>query len=155
MNSLEEISNELKEAAEGLEADLEAYRDKAKFFLPRAGRWLPQEGGGVYPKASGTELRLLELDVAAAESVVRWHRPGVLMPDNSHTVLVYAAHADGPVWLGYHDGECWRAVDGMRLERVELWGEIPHPGRIQEAADRGRRAVNPNSRKLRKEAVCR
>lgn len=48
------------------------------------------------------------------------------MPDSDETVLVFSKEADEPVWLGYWDSEndCWRAVDGSKIE-VTHWAKMP------------------------------
>jgi hypothetical protein len=62
------------------------------------------------------------------------------LPDADTTVLVYTP-ADGEVWLGFYDGECWRGVDASRLRcKVTHWAHLPEPprekagGQLSEAA---------------------
>jgi hypothetical protein len=38
------------------------------------------------------------------------------MPDADQTVLVHCPDADEPVWLGFHDGECWRDANVVITE---------------------------------------
>jgi hypothetical protein len=117
------------------------FQEQSTNFFPGAERYLTRGETGVNPEGNGKRLRHQELEAAAAASLVRWRRPCVMMPDPHHTVLLYAAEADWPVWLGYHDGDCWRAVNGTQLEGVELWGEIPYPAGAQETTDQKGEAV--------------
>lgn len=48
------------------------------------------------------------------------------LPDCDTTVLVCSRKNAEPVWLGYHDGECWLSVDGTPLE-VTCWSDVPEP----------------------------
>jgi hypothetical protein len=48
------------------------------------------------------------------------------LPDSDITVLVHLA--DGEVWTGFHDGDCWRFVSGDRIEAgVVHWAPFPEP----------------------------
>jgi len=66
---------------------------------------------------------------AALSSVVLvdWKKVADQMPDSDETVLVYGPTLDPDVWLGYHDGECWRDVAGEKLEPVLAWAPLPEP----------------------------
>jgi hypothetical protein len=52
------------------------------------------------------------------------------LPDEGVTVLLFS-QADGePVWPGYFDeatahGYVWRSADGMEIENVTHWAEMP------------------------------
>lgn len=56
----------------------------------------------------------------------RWRRCADEMPDSDQTVMIHHAEEDEPVWLGYHDGETWRLVDGTRCA-VSHWKHLPPP----------------------------
>lgn len=51
------------------------------------------------------------------------------LPDSDTTVLIHCPISDDPVWMGYHDGETWRSVDGEALDRdfVDHWAHLPDP----------------------------
>ena len=132
MNALEQLSMELKTVTAGLQSDLEAWRKETKSGPSQVGTSPNRKDGPGNGTGNG---RLAEFDAAAAKSGVVWRRPGAAIPALNRTVLVYATNAQEPVWLGYHDGCCWRAVDGTRLNQVELWGEIPHPEEICQRAE--------------------
>lgn len=53
-----------------------------------------------------------------------WKRVDDEMPDSDSTVLIFHKDEDEPVWLGYHDGETWRTVEGTRTA-VSHWSEMP------------------------------
>lgn len=59
-------------------------------------------------------------------SIVTWHTAENL-PDADTTVLIHCPDLDEPVWLGYHDGETWRAVDGGKITKdgVQHWADMP------------------------------
>ena len=46
------------------------------------------------------------------------------MPDAETTVLINCPNADEPVWLGYHDCETWRSIDGEKVH-VTHWMPLP------------------------------
>lgn len=52
------------------------------------------------------------------------------LPDEGITVLLFAECAGEPVWPGYFDGSTadghvWRSADGMQIEGVMYWAEMP------------------------------
>ena len=53
-----------------------------------------------------------------------WQRVQDGPPDADITVLVALRKGSEPVWLGYFDGECWRAAEGGRLSGVTHWRDI-------------------------------
>ena len=55
---------------------------------------------------------------------LRWHLVDEVLPDSDTTVLVFHKDEDEPVGLGFHDGECWRQVDGARAV-VSHWAVLP------------------------------
>lgn len=57
-------------------------------------------------------------------SVAAWRSVEDEMPDADETVLVHAADADEPVWLGYFDGDVWRCVEGP-IRKVTDWAPMP------------------------------
>jgi hypothetical protein len=99
MDTLDTISEELKRVTEGLESDLNTYREQMKIFLPEPGRCLTQKGGAEDPRANAKGLRSPEVDVAATESLVRWRRPCVVMQGGAMPVepVVAEAGAKEPV----------------------------------------------------------
>lgn len=56
-----------------------------------------------------------------------WWTPDERMPDAELTVLVETEGCEEPVWLGFHDGECWRDTDGMQIG-VKRWADMPKGG---------------------------
>lgn len=58
------------------------------------------------------------------------------MPDSDSTVLVAidvnTPHSE-PVWLGYHDGDCWRDIEGQPIT-VTHWAEMLHGPAAAEAS---------------------
>lgn len=65
-----------------------------------------------------------------------WKRVEDEMPDSDLTVMIYHAEEDEPVWLGYHDGDTWRTVDGAQC-LVSHWMDLPAgPGENTEVTDR-------------------
>ena len=64
----------------------------------------------------------------AAGSAAGWKRCADEMPDSDSTVMIHHAEEDEPVWMGYHDGETWRMVDGTRCA-VSHWMPLPEPPR--------------------------
>ncbi len=62
-------------------------------------------------------------------SPVIWHDAEKSLPDSDQTVLVHCPISDDPVWLGYHDGETWRSIDGEALPEnfVDHWAQLPDP----------------------------
>lgn len=62
---------------------------------------------------------------AATTRVLVWKAVKDEVPDSDATVLI-ACDTDEPVWLGYHDGETWRTVDGAATT-VTHWAELPEP----------------------------
>jgi hypothetical protein len=53
-----------------------------------------------------------------------WKRCTEEMPDSDTTVMIYHPEVAEPVWLGYHDGETWRDVCGLRAA-VSHWMHLP------------------------------
>ena len=54
-----------------------------------------------------------------------WRKVSDEMPDSDQTVLIASPAADSePVWLGFHDGEEWRTVEGEPCE-VSHWAPMP------------------------------
>jgi len=62
----------------------------------------------------------------AVGPVVGWRRCADEMPDSDSTVMIHHAEEGEPVWMGYHDGETWRQVDGARCA-VTHWMPLPEP----------------------------
>jgi hypothetical protein len=74
--------------------------------------------------ASGPEVTSSQGAILDIESV-QWFAATDRLPDSDTTVLVCAPGADEPVWLGYHDGEAWYAVDGAEYgNEEELVAEV-------------------------------
>ncbi|MDP9990893.1 hypothetical protein J2W28_002063 [Variovorax boronicumulans] len=56
--------------------------------------------------------------------VIVWTPVEQELPDSDLTVMItLAPGSDEPTWLGYHDGEKWRDVDGMVVE-VAYWANM-------------------------------
>lgn len=49
-------------------------------------------------------------------------------PDSDTTFFVSIEGGSEPVWLGYHDSEVWRSVDGDEIN-VVAYSDIPEPAR--------------------------
>ena len=60
-----------------------------------------------------------------------WISAEMSLPDAELSVLVHAPDADEPVWLGFHDGECWRWVSAEPIPtKVTHWMAIPEPPEV-------------------------
>lgn len=55
-----------------------------------------------------------------------WTRVEDGLPDSDETVMIATPTGSEPVWLGYHDGEMWRAAAGYPI-RVTHWMPMPEP----------------------------
>ena len=55
-----------------------------------------------------------------------WVSVLVEMPDSDLLVLIYEKDQDPDVFLGYHDGECWRDSDATPC-KVSHWMPLPKP----------------------------
>lgn len=71
---------------------------------------------------------ILNQHVSGGPSALRWKRCEDVMPDSDETVMVHHPGEDEPVWIGYHDGEVWRYIDGAQCG-VTHWMELPAPPR--------------------------
>jgi len=58
--------------------------------------------------------------------VLEWLSVDAEMPEFDLTVMVHHPDSDEPVWLGYHDGEDWRDVNGDIIQ-VSHWADMPEP----------------------------
>ena len=56
-----------------------------------------------------------------------WKNVADEMPDSDLTVLIACTSGNELVWLGYHDGVCWRYADGYRASNVFHWRPLPEP----------------------------
>lgn len=56
-----------------------------------------------------------------------WIRADQQSPDDGRTVLVACCHNSEPVWLGYHDDGRWLSIDGMDIDDVTHWQDLPDP----------------------------
>ena len=56
-----------------------------------------------------------------------WISVETCLPDSDLTVLIFAPGEVDDVWMGFHDGECWRAVDASMVEGVTHWMNLPLP----------------------------
>ena len=90
-------------------ATLDLYIENAEALLgeARCCLGLPPVGAGVMGYFVGT-----------------WIDAGQELPDADTTVMIRTINASEPVWLGYHDGERWMAVEGNPVE-VEAWTDLP------------------------------
>ena len=61
--------------------------------------------------------------------VKSWYSVKISMPDSDQTVMIHAPATDNPVWMGYHDGECWREISGDAFGEGEVthWMDLPNP----------------------------
>lgn len=59
--------------------------------------------------------------------LLNFYEPAERMPDSDLTVILRLRNNEEPVWLGFHDGEAWRDLDGMPVEVVR-WAELPVGG---------------------------
>jgi hypothetical protein len=64
-----------------------------------------------------TTTRMKKTNAASGSA---WIRCQDEMPDADLTVMIHHAGEDEPVWMGYHDGETWRMVDGARCSSLTL-----------------------------------
>lgn len=76
------------------------------------------------------------------KETVQWYSVDDDMPDDDETVHIFEPDATGDkVWLGYHDADCWRYVDGREtLYTVTHWatmlaGPKPSPQKERQDAD--------------------
>lgn len=60
---------------------------------------------------------------------VTWIPVEESLPDSDTTVMIHCPISDDPVWIGYHDGQAWRDVDGGELgpDFVDHWADLPEP----------------------------
>jgi hypothetical protein len=58
---------------------------------------------------------------------LNFYEPAERMPDSDLTVILRLRNNEEPVWLGFHDGEEWRDLDGQPVEVVR-WAELPVGG---------------------------
>jgi hypothetical protein len=49
------------------------------------------------------------------------------LPDDEITVLINIQDHDEPVWMGYHEDNCWYLVDGtaLKADAVVEWAYLP------------------------------
>jgi hypothetical protein len=73
-------------------------------------------------------IRALQL---AAELIAHstWISVCDQMPDVDLSVLIHNTDPNfsEPVWIGYHDGECWRSAAGDSIGPVTHWRNLPEP----------------------------
>jgi hypothetical protein len=76
-----------------------------------------------------TEDRTHQGELAAPTWFGGWVDACKQLPDSDTTVLIHCPISDDPVWIGYHDGEMWRQIDGEALpdDFVDHWAELPEP----------------------------
>ncbi len=67
---------------------------------------------------------VLDADGVLGDFIGQWIDPDHTLPDSDMTVLICAPDSSEPVWLGFHDGECWRNVEGFPIT-VTGWAEMP------------------------------
>lgn len=90
------------------------------------------------------ELKCVNAAIARMAADGEWISVSEEMPDSEATVLVATTGADDPVWLGFHDGECWRYVNAEMIPlRVTHWRELPDPPQLAAAKDLVRRNTKP------------
>jgi len=61
--------------------------------------------------------------------VKTWFSVEMAMPDSDLTVMIHAPATENPIWIGYHDGECWREISGDAFGEGEVthWMDLPNP----------------------------
>ena len=61
-------------------------------------------------------------------TTVQWKDAAKELPDSDIEVLIVVDDESnkGEVWIGYHDGERWRAASGG-VVGVNHWAELPLP----------------------------
>ena len=69
---------------------------------------------------------VLGADGVLGDFLGQWIDAAHALPDSDMTVLISAPDSSEPVWLGFHDGECWRNVEGFPIT-VTGWAEMPEP----------------------------
>lgn len=69
-----------------------------------------------------------DADGVLGDFVGQWIDVLHALPDSDTTVLVNVVDSSEPVWLGFHDGKCWRNVEGFTIT-VTGWAEMPEPCR--------------------------
>jgi hypothetical protein len=62
--------------------------------------------------------------------IINWIATVDELPDEGVIVLLYTTGDGEPVWPGYFDevsahGYIWRSADGMEIEGVTHWAEMP------------------------------
>lgn len=57
-----------------------------------------------------------------------WYDLPERLPDDDRTVVYEAPDSDEPIWLGYLDGDQWRSAEGVEIEGVVRWAEMPRGG---------------------------
>ena len=65
--------------------------------------------------------------MSTPEQHTNWRECADELPDTDETVLISSPTADEPVWLGFHDGDRWRNVDGQISPEVTHWAPMPEP----------------------------
>lgn len=85
----------------------------------------PQQRVPVHPRAAcphcGGDLQVPQLK---GMEVIVWTSVEQELPDSDLTVMItLVPGSDEPAWLGYHDGEKWRDVDGLVVE-VTYWAHM-------------------------------
>lgn len=70
------------------------------------------------------------------DEVIKWISKNDELPDEGVTVLLHTTGEGEPVWPGYFDeatahGYIWRSVDGMEIEGVTHWAEMPAGPKVE------------------------
>lgn len=61
---------------------------------------------------------------AAMAELIEWHDATEVLPDADEAVLIIPG-GDVEAWLGYLDGDKWRDVSAMPVDRVIYWASLP------------------------------
>lgn len=72
------------------------------------------------------DSELQEIANAVSKCAPAWNDVRDFLPDSDITIIVHHPNNDEPVWLGFHDGETWRDVNGEEIA-VSHWREMPEP----------------------------
>lgn len=80
---------------------------------------------GMYELVPGWRPRR-QVVLEPGQEVLTWHSVDEQLPDSDTTVLLRIEDAESePVWPGFLDGDQWKLADGMPVEKVLRWADMP------------------------------